>query len=61
MPEELGVKKSKEEYLLCMYLDRKEGPGPGMSGGEKGGRGQVQVVFVWLSTKGLRQISPPPR
>ena len=56
---ESEVKKSKEEYLPDMCLDGEEGPGPGMGGQEKGGRGRVQVVIVWLSTKGLRQISPP--
>jgi hypothetical protein len=53
------VKKTKEEYLPDMCLDGEEEPGPGMGGQEKGGRGRVQVVFVWLSTKGLRQISSP--
>jgi len=59
MQEELGVKKSEEGYLPDMYLDREEGPRPGVDEQEKGGRGRVQVVFVWLSTKGLRQISSP--
>ena len=54
-----GVKESKEEYLPDMCVDGEEGPGPGMRGQRKGGRGRVQVVFIWLSTKGLGEISPP--
>ena len=51
---ESEVKKSKEEYLPETGLDGEEGLGPGMGEQEKVGRGRVQVVFVWLSTKGLR-------
>ena len=59
MSEQSGVKENKEECLPGIYLDEEEGPRPGMGRKEKGGRGRVQVEFVWLSTKGLRQISLP--
>jgi len=51
VPEELGMKKSEEEYLPAMYLDWEEGPRPRMGGWEKGGRGQVQVVFCLAVNK----------
>jgi hypothetical protein len=52
------VKESKGESLPEMYLDGGNEPWPEGRGQERGGRGRVQVVFVWLQTKGLRQISP---
>jgi hypothetical protein len=53
-----AMKKNKEECLHGLYLDGEKVPWPKGGGQRKGGRGRVQVVFVWLSTKGLRQISP---